>query len=182
MSNGEIVYALLVLEKGEKETHLHPLAQLIQEFGRVVASDLSLGLPLVRGIKHNIDLLPGASRPNQLAYRCNPTETTELQRQFQELIDTGYIKESISPCFIPSLLVPKKCGTMRMCVDNHAINNIIIKCRYPISKLDDTLDELNGVEVFSRIDLKSGYHQIRIKGGGEWKTTFKIKQGCMNGL
>jgi len=93
----------------------------------VFPSDLPLGLPPIKGIEHQIDLLPGASLLNKPAYRCNPTETKELQRQVQELIDRGYIKESMSPCLVLVLLVLKENGTMRMCVDNRAIDHVTIK-------------------------------------------------------
>jgi len=112
-------------------------------------------LPL-RGVKHHINLLLRVALSNKLAYKCNPIETKELQRQVQELIDRGYIRESFSPCSVLTLLILKKDGTIRICMDTHAINNITIKYRYPIPRFDDMLDELYGSKVFSRIDLKSG--------------------------
>ena len=107
----------------------------------------------MRGIEHQIDLIPRATLPNCAAYRTNLEDTKEIQWQVQDLLDRGYVRESLSPCAIPVLLVPKKDGTWRMCVDCRSINNITIRYRHPIPRLDDMLDELCCSIIFTKIDL-----------------------------
>ncbi|RVW91774.1 Transposon Ty3-I Gag-Pol polyprotein [Vitis vinifera] len=167
--------------KDNKTITLVPLTPR-QEYEYVFPNDVPSGLPPIRGIEHQIDFVPGATIPNRPAYRSNPEETKELERQVEELLTKGHVRESMSPCTVPMLLVPKKDGTWRMCFDCRAINNITVKDRHLIPRLDDMLDELHGSCVFTKIDLKSGYHQIRMKEGDEWKTAFKTKYGLYEWL
>ncbi|XP_074292167.1 uncharacterized protein LOC141619029 [Silene latifolia] len=177
LREGGCVYLMVVDEAPKVGIKDAQLAALLKEFEDVFPEDLPPGLPPIRGIEHQIDLIPGAALPNKAAYRCNPTETKELQRQIEELMERGYVRESMSPCAVPTLLVPKKDGSWRMCIDSRAMNNITIEYRFPIPRVNDMLDELHGSEIFSKIDLRSGYHQIRMREGDEWKTAFKTKHG-----
>jgi hypothetical protein len=129
------------------------ITNILHEFKDVFPAEIPPGLPPLRGIEHQIDLIPGASLPNQAVYRTNLEETKEIQWQVQELLDNGYVRESRSPCVVPVILVPKKNGTWRMCVDFRAINNITIRYRFPIPRLDEMLDELSGSTSFTKIDL-----------------------------
>ncbi|KAL2246177.1 UNVERIFIED_CONTAM: Transposon Ty3-G Gag-Pol polyprotein [Sesamum indicum] len=173
-----LVYKEAMLNSNDLTSSLPSVVtSLLQDYEDVFLDEMPPGLPPIRGIEHQIDFILGASLPNRPAYRTNPEETKEIQRQIQEWMAKDYVKESLSPCAVPVLLMLKKDGTWRMCVDFRAINNITIRYHHPIPRIDDMLDELNGSTTFSKIDLKSGYHQIRIKEGDEWKTAFKTKYG-----
>jgi hypothetical protein len=178
-----LVYKESYLNLDETKQSLPSLAvSLLQEFEDVFPEEMQSGLPPIRCIEHQIDFIPRAVIPNRPAYRSNPEESKELQRQVEDLLSKGYVRESMSPCAVPVLLVPKKDGTWRMWVDCRVVNNITVKYRHPIPRLDDMLNKLHGSCIFSKIDLKSGYHQIRMKEGDEWKTAFKTKHGLYEWL
>jgi hypothetical protein len=135
------------------------------------------GLPPKKGIQHEIQLQQDRPLPNIGVYMMSVMENAEIKKQIQEFLDKEVIMPSTSPCGSPIVLVPNKDGTWCMCVDFKSLNKIMVKNRYPLPRIDDLLDQLKDAKYFTKLDLRSGYHQIRIAEGDTWKTTFKTKQG-----
>jgi len=146
-------------------------------FKDVFPDELPHGLPPSREVDHKIELTPGSKPPSRPTFRLSAFELTELKKQLEELIKAGFIRPSLSPYGAPILFVKKKDGTMRMCVDYRALNNITVKNSYPLPRVDELFDRLQGAKFFSKIDLRSGYHQIRIAEEDVSKTAFRTRYG-----
>ncbi|GJX93443.1 putative nucleotidyltransferase, ribonuclease H [Tanacetum coccineum] len=149
---------------------------VVREFEDVFPEDLS-GLPPQRQVEFRIDLVPGATPIAKSPYRLAPSEMQELSGQLQELQDKGFIRPSHSPWGAPVLFVKKKDGSLRMCIDYRELNKLTVKNRYPLPRIDDLFDQLQGSRFFSKIDLRSGYHQLRVHEDDIPKTAFRTRYG-----
>jgi hypothetical protein len=153
------------------------LSDIIKKYPHVFPDDLPAGLPPDRAVNHDINLVPGSAPATAPLRRYSDAEQEEIAKQIQELIEKGFIQPSTSPFGAPVLFVRKKDGTLRMCIDYRRLNSITIKNAYPLPRIDDLLDQLHGAQYFSSIDLRSGYHQVRIAPGDEHKTAFRTPFG-----
>ncbi|GJX81989.1 putative reverse transcriptase domain-containing protein [Tanacetum coccineum] len=149
---------------------------IVREFPEVFPEDLP-GLPPTRQVEFQIDLVPGAAPVARAPYRLAPAEMQELSAQLQELSDKGFIRPSSSPWGAPVLFVKKKDGSFRMCIDYRELNKLTVKNRYPLPRIDDLFDQLQGSRVYSKIDLRSGYHQLRVREEDISKTAFRTRYG-----
>lgn len=134
-----------------------------------------LGMPPDRDIMFLIDLVPGTALISKRPYRMPANELMELKKQIEELQDKGFIQLSSSPWGAPVLFVKKNDNSLRMCVDYRSLNEVTIKNKYPLPRIDDLFDQLKGASVFSKIDLRSGYHQLNIRLEDIHKTAFTMR-------
>nr|GFA73477.1 putative reverse transcriptase domain-containing protein [Tanacetum cinerariifolium] len=177
------VEMLKVLEERPEEKVRHLMSVKVKEqklkdivvvrnFSKVFPNDLS-GLPPSQEIEFRIDLIRGAMRVTKPPYHLVPSEIKELSSQLRELQDKGFIRPSSSPWGAPVLFVKKTTGSFMMCVDYKQLNKLTIKNRYPLLSIDDLFGQLQGSQFFSKIDLQSGYHQLRVHEDDMPKTAFR---------
>jgi hypothetical protein len=152
-------------------------ASVLKEFADVFPDDLPADLPPSRTVDFAIDLEPGHTPPSRPPYRLSRDELVELKEQLDELLAKGFIQPSVSPYGAPVLFVRKKEGTLRMCIDYRMLNSITIKNKYALPFVDELFDQLHGAKIFSKLDLRSGYHQIRVKDADVHKTAFHTRYG-----
>jgi hypothetical protein len=153
-----------------------PTCLRLSEFLDVFPKDLP-GMPPKRKIEFAIELELGTAPISKRAYEVSGPKLVELKKQIDELLEKGYIRPNTSPWAAPVLFVEKKDGTKRMCIDYRALNEVTIKNKYPLPRIEDLFDQLRGARVFSKIDQRPGYHQIRIRPSDIPKTTFITKYG-----
>jgi hypothetical protein len=154
---------------------------VVCEFPDVFPEDLP-ELPPERDVEFVIELKPGMTPISRRSYRMPPNELAELKTQLQDLLEKGFIRPSSSPWGCPAIFVKKKDQTLRMCVDYRPLNEVTIKNKYPLSRIDILFDQLTGARLFSKIDLRSGYHQIRIRPEDVPKTAFTTRYGLFEYL
>nr|GEZ90287.1 putative reverse transcriptase domain-containing protein [Tanacetum cinerariifolium] len=174
----EVYLAHVTSKKAEDKSDEKRLedVRIVWEFLEVFPEDLP-GLPPARQVKFQIDLVPGVAPVARTPYRLAPVEMQELSTQLQELPNRGFIRPSSSPWGAPVLFVKKKDGSFQMCIDYHKLNKHTVKNRYPLPRIDDLFDQLQGSRVYSKINMRSGYHQLRVREEDIPKTAFRTRYG-----
>ncbi len=175
LRKGYDAYLAYVLDTKVSESKIQTVP-VVCEFSDVFPEELP-GLPPEREVEFSIDLIPGTTPISIAPYRMAPTELKELKTQLQELVDRGFVRPSHSPWGAPVLFVKKKDGSLRLCIDYRQLNKVTIKNKYPLPRIDDLFDQLKGATVFSKIDLRSGYYQLRVKESDVPKIAFRTRYG-----
>jgi hypothetical protein len=150
--------------------------QVVNKYPNVFLGELP-GMPPDHDIAFIIELLPRTAPLNKSPYRMSTLQLRKLKDHIQELEGKGYIHPSSSPWGTPVIFVPRKDGTQRMCVDYHALNEVTFKNMYPLPRIDDLFDQLHGACVFSKIDLRSGYNQLKIQESDKPRMAFITRDG-----
>jgi hypothetical protein len=150
------MFSLMATLTVENEAVIDKL-QVVCEFPEVFPDEIP-DVPPERKVEFSIDLIPGTKPIPMAPYRMSASELAELKKQLEDLLDKKFVRPSVSPWGASVLLVKKKDGSMRLCIDYRQLNKVTINTRYPLPRIDDLMDQLLGARVFSKIDLKSGYH------------------------
>ncbi|GBG80061.1 hypothetical protein CBR_g30427 [Chara braunii] len=169
-----VAYVRPVTEPTEEKSMDPAIAKLLEEF-KDLAEPPTGTVP--RPIQHRIEIEPGSRTPKGAVYRMSPRELEELRKQLDELLEKGWIRPSSSPFGAPVLFVPKEEGELRMCIGYRGLNAITVKNAEPLPRIDDLLDRVQGCKYFSKIDLKSGYHQTEVHPDDQYKTAFRTRYG-----
>ena len=168
-------YLTFVVDRRQEGTRLEDIP-IVKEFPDVIPDDIS-GLPPDREVECTIDLIPGTEPISIPPYRMAPVEMRELKAQLEELLSKGFIRPSISPWGAPVLFVKKKDGSLRLCIDYRQLNRATIRNQYLLPRIDELFDQLQGSRVYSKIDLRSGYHQLRVQESDVPMTAFRTRYG-----
>ena len=168
-------YLAFLVDRRQEGTWLEDIP-IVKEFLDVLLDDIS-GLPPDRAIEFVIELIPGTKPMSIPPYRMAPAELKELKAQLEEFLSKGFIRPSTSPWGDPVLFVMKKDGSLRLCIDYRQLNRVTIRNQYPLPRIDELFDQLQGSRVYSKIDLRSGYHQLKVRENDVSKTAFRTRYG-----
>ena len=169
---GYLAYAIEVRDSGSRLEDI----QVVREFPDVFPEDLP-GIPPDREIDFQIKLTPRIEPISKAPYRMAPLELKELKVQMEELVSKGFVRPNTSPWGAPILFVKKRDGSLRLCIDYRELNKVTIRNQYPLPRIDDLFYQLQGAKVFSKIDMRSGYHQLKIRSEDVPKTAFRTRYG-----
>ena len=164
-------FLALILDSKRGQVNVKKIP-IVREFLDVFPKELP-GIPLEMEMDLSIEIVPGTNPMSRAPYRMAPTGLKELKSQLQELMDKGFIRPSVSPWSAPVLFMKKKDVTLRMCIDYRKINKVTVKNRYPLPRIEDFFYQLKGDGLFSKIDLRSEYYQLRVKDVDVPKTAFR---------
>ena len=176
---GQLASWLASLTLEDEERSDLDLPRVVCEYVDVFPDELP-GLPPHRDVDFGIELHPGTLTISMTSRRMAPVELQELRVQLQEPLDKRFIRPSTSPWGAPVLFAKKRGKTLRLCMNYRKLNRVTIKNRYPLPRIDDLLDQLRGVRVYSKIDLHTGYHQLRVRETDIPKTTFRTRYGHLS--
>ena len=173
IGKGYEAFLALILDSKRGQVDVEKIP-VVREFPDVFSEELP-GIPLEREVDLSIEIVPGTTPVSRAPYRMAPAELKELKVQLQELLDKGFVRPNVLPWGAPVLFVKKKYGTLRMCIDYRQINKVKLKNKYSLLRIEDLFYQLKEAGVFSKIDLRSGYYQLRVKEVDVPKTTFRTR-------